>query len=360
MAKQDYSYSLDKESNLIHVKEAVKGNEYRCPCCGEAMIPRQGKLRKWHFAHKANLENCSYETYLHKIAKRRIRDFFNASPHFYIKFRGEATCVVQDCPLGREKTKCTWDKYDEFDLKNYYDKCDEEVTIDNFRADLLVTNSERNIPPILIEIFVSHKSTEEKINSKHRIIEVQILSEDDIERIVSNITIEESEPIDNQWRKNVKRNIISFYNFKRQTSEELPDEEHQQYKFRFWMNHNERFDYDRIEDYSCAGKCLSPNPPEIAAAKFLVESSDFIGWDIGFYFLSKSGLNIKLCPMCEYNKWNNFVGRSLCALYKTKGTEQYPRWSNAKSCKYFRPKNFQNAESVFPFDSDQEYKITIK
>lgn len=67
--KQDYSYSMDKESHLINVTDAVKGNDYYCPCCGEIMIPRQGSRRRWHFAHKGNLGDCSYETYLHKVAK---------------------------------------------------------------------------------------------------------------------------------------------------------------------------------------------------------------------------------------------------------------------------------------------------
>ena len=37
-AKQDYSYSMDKESHLINVQDAIKGNDYYCPCCGEALI----------------------------------------------------------------------------------------------------------------------------------------------------------------------------------------------------------------------------------------------------------------------------------------------------------------------------------
>lgn len=68
--KQDYySYAFDSESRLIHIDDAKKGKEYRCPNCGGIMIPKQGEKRAKHFAHKANTENCSYETYLHKIVK---------------------------------------------------------------------------------------------------------------------------------------------------------------------------------------------------------------------------------------------------------------------------------------------------
>lgn len=77
--KQDYySYAFDSESRLIQIDDAKKGKEYRCPNCKEIMIVRKGKKRKKHYAHK-NTENCSYETYLHKIAKRRICECFNKS-----------------------------------------------------------------------------------------------------------------------------------------------------------------------------------------------------------------------------------------------------------------------------------------
>ena len=32
--KQYYTYSLDEESNLVNVCDAIKGVKYFCPCCG--------------------------------------------------------------------------------------------------------------------------------------------------------------------------------------------------------------------------------------------------------------------------------------------------------------------------------------
>ena len=96
--KQDYySYAFDSEWRLIHIDDAIKGKEYRCPNCKEIMIVRKGKERKKHYAHK-NTENCSYETYLHKIAKRRICECFNESAHFMIQCQSKLRCNV-DCPL---------------------------------------------------------------------------------------------------------------------------------------------------------------------------------------------------------------------------------------------------------------------
>lgn len=72
VAKQDYSYSMDKDLHLVNVVDAIKGNDYYCPCCGKTMIPRQGSKRRWHFAHKGSLGDCSHETYLHKVAKKNV------------------------------------------------------------------------------------------------------------------------------------------------------------------------------------------------------------------------------------------------------------------------------------------------
>lgn len=73
---QNYSYANDQEHNLVHISKAQRGIEYFCPYCHALMTPHMGKIRRWHFTHKANIENCCYESYLHKIAKSRIREAF--------------------------------------------------------------------------------------------------------------------------------------------------------------------------------------------------------------------------------------------------------------------------------------------
>ena len=205
-AKQDYSYSMDKESHLINVQDAIKGNDYYCPCCGEALIPRQGNIRRWHFAHKGNLGDCSYETYLHKVAKKRICECFNESSQFTIVFP-RSTCDTAKCQLGMNQP-CTMAPTN-YDLKKRYNLCKEEVTIDKYRADLVISHQTNNVSPILIEIYVKHKSTEEKLNSNYRIIEIHIESEEDINQIVSDASFKKSDK-------------IRFYNFK-DISGEVPE-----------------------------------------------------------------------------------------------------------------------------------------
>ena len=171
---QDYTFSLNEAGVLIDVRDAVKGNVYFCPCCGAVMLPRQGNVRRWHFAHKSNAVNCSYETYLHKIAKQSIRECFEKSSNFFIEFLANVSCSVEECPLGNNNP-CTWKQEKVFDLKKYYDCCSEEAAFDSFRADILLINSKRyDFKPVAIEIFVSHRSSTEKLESNHKIIEIKI------------------------------------------------------------------------------------------------------------------------------------------------------------------------------------------
>lgn len=352
ISKQDYSFAMDKESRLVNANDAVKvkGNEYYCPCCGAIMIPRQGNKRRWHFAHKGNTENCSYETYLHKVAKKRICECFNESPRFTIRFHQQSVCSVKECPLGTRKP-CTWKSEKEFNIKEYYDYCEEEVTNDKFRADLVISNQSNKRPPLLIEIYVTHKSTEEKLNSNYRIIEIRIESEEDINQIVSSALIEESYG-DDEWENKVD-DKIKFYNFKVESSH--PDENNQANKFRFWIDSKRYFHLDDIEEYDESVKCLSQNPKEIENSIFRIESKDPIAWDFAFRKLAESGLGIKYCTMCKSYRFNDWYGQWMCILYKSKGTKRYPQLSIAMSCPHFQQIDYTDDR----LSDNPDYKITL-
>lgn len=115
--KQNYSYAINEDNTLIHVNTAVRGGMYTCPYCGGEMTPHMGKIRKWHFTHKANLQNCNYETYLHKIAKARIKAAFDNNPHFYIQYDVPVHCDKFDCDVADCK-ECRTIQYMSFRTKN--------------------------------------------------------------------------------------------------------------------------------------------------------------------------------------------------------------------------------------------------
>lgn len=344
--KQDYTYALDAENRLVDVKSADKSKEYFCPQCGEKMLPKQGKIRRWHFAHKANLENCSYETYLHKISKMLLCKAINESQNFYIKFFAKVYCSIEECPVGVFE-RCNWSKIREFDLKDFYNQCEEEAIIENYRADLLLKSTEQiNRPPVLIEIVVTHNSTEKKLNSKLRIIEVKIDSIEDIEGIISSKRIVESERQD-EFSLVRSQEKIRFYNFKNELWEE-PTVEHQSPKFRLWVDSLGYFRYDDPEEYDCNEKCLSPNPPEIENSIFRIESSSPVDRNFAIYKLAQLGY--KACQLCKYCRKNKDYPSILCLHCRIKRS-RVNNIMDAMQCRYFKTYDY-NKEQMEVNDMD--------
>ena len=147
---QNYSYANNSSGDLINVSSAQRNEKYFCPICGELMNPHMGKVRRWYFVHK-NRGICSYESYLHKLAKIKIKEAFLSSEHFLLSYNAKAICSLE-CPfIGFPKCECG--KRVEFDLRRYYDTCEIEATYHQYRADLLLTSSTNpKTPPVLIEI----------------------------------------------------------------------------------------------------------------------------------------------------------------------------------------------------------------
>ena len=147
---QNYSYANNLSGELINVSNAQRSEQYFCPICGEPMTPHMGKIRRWHFVHN-NANNCSYESYLHKLAKIKIQKAFLSSEHFILSYTAKAICSF-DCPFINYP-KCEGGKPVEFDLKKYYDSCQIEASYNQYIADLLLSSTiNPNLPPVLIEI----------------------------------------------------------------------------------------------------------------------------------------------------------------------------------------------------------------
>ena len=75
--------AYDKTGNLVLAKDAVKGNKYICPECGEELIfKNSGKSgpgsRCPHFAHKGGGgHNCNPESVLHAVFKKETATLLN-------------------------------------------------------------------------------------------------------------------------------------------------------------------------------------------------------------------------------------------------------------------------------------------
>lgn len=207
MTELKYTYALDKNEKCVGIENAQKGIEYRCPHCKGEMVVKEGSVKVKHYAHKIRPQNCSYETYLHALAKKRIEEWFNSDGALNISFKTKDRCSnFEHCLWNHDDYTssyyCEKETSQSFNLKNYYNVITREKTYKGFRADLLLTNSENKYEPVFIEILVSHQCEKGKLGSGIRIIEVALNSEYELNTIIQSGMISESER-------------VNFYNFKR-------------------------------------------------------------------------------------------------------------------------------------------------
>ena len=132
MAELKYTYALDKNENCIGIGNAQKGIEYRCPHCKGEMVVKEGSIKVKHYAHKIRPQNCSYETYLHALAKKRIEEWFNSDSALNISFRTKDRCSnFEHCLWNHDDytSYCEKKSSRSFNLKNYYNVITEKKHI---------------------------------------------------------------------------------------------------------------------------------------------------------------------------------------------------------------------------------------
>ena len=175
-SNKDQHYALDSSGNIRHIKDANPSNdEFFCLFCHRQMIAKQGKIRQWHFAHKALSPNCSYESYLHSLAKLLILQKLRSEQPFGVEIKVPFTCRNKETCIWYEDSfdeSCNWTGYKNYDLKKFYNTFEVEAFYDNFRADILLSNSIKKYTPVFIEIYVSHPCEHQKIDSGNKIIEL--------------------------------------------------------------------------------------------------------------------------------------------------------------------------------------------
>lgn len=134
---------------IVHISEVRRGLGCNCYCanpdCGSKMIARKGNIRAHHFAHY-DKENCgkSYESALHKLAKEIIQEKKQIKLKPFI---------------------CEIKKFGMHELIPENDFIAQEVKVEKscgiYKVDLLLKN---NTQELIVEIFVSHKTEDDKIN----------------------------------------------------------------------------------------------------------------------------------------------------------------------------------------------------
>jgi hypothetical protein len=334
MKQIKYSYCVDEKGKLVYVMSLTDAtrhaHQWFCLQCGQEMVANLGTKKAWYFSHKADTA-CDGESYLHKLAKRRIRDKFMSEKYFPITFSRNVFCIESQRCIFFSSLYCQ--EYDVkihrdlkfWDDKKIYDTCQEEVNYGEFRPDLLLTSSTKpNWKPVFIEIFKTHQSDESKIASGNKIIEtIPIQSEDDIEDIIN-------------------RGFV----------------ENENCKTYFFKPHHPSI---RKKDVSIDRFCLFPDgtakvsklPCEMAERKYysnsIVEMNlkapldgdeancTLDSYQLGLVYLTKKGRPIKNCILCRYHKYNEIYMTYICTLYKKFGWKLPScKQSEANQCQCYK------------------------
>ena len=342
--KQYQHYALDVNNNLINVKDTIdlEDQKYYCPHCHNEMITRRGNIRQWHFAHKT--DKCSYDKYLHSIAEIMIMDWFNRSENIFLSLEHGLKCNAFDSCLFYNSMYCQAKEKRQYDLKKYYSKCIHEIKYEGYIADLYCENNIKPNSPIFIEIFVTHKCSQDKINSGIRIIELKIESEEDIINILNSNKLEEGEK-------------VKLYNFK-------PKEFFVDY---FKQDFQKYILYPSLKSYVNRNHFNCRNYAKYRRGIYEISLPyddcipDFNLYKCGglrMVGIVKAYLEGKIQKDCYICKWQNeeTCGDKFCMLYKKCGNPKYCTDNDALKCSMFKEDTNKLKNVIDSFDKYLEHR----
>ena len=228
-------------------------------------------------------------------------------------------------------------------VKYHYalDEQDRLVSVDDYIADLLLTSSEKpNREPVLIEVQVSHKSTDQKLQSGLRIIEIRIKTEEDIKSLLSSPIVENTDTQFGYIRDIETIGFAKFHNFKKKASSPEPLEKRDIQRF-YLFRSGKAFVTNMDESKSCREVHTKDNDKAIFEASidcFYLNSPS--PYDFGYMAAIQNGIQVRTCQFCKYHRSGYEVGLRLnpifCCLYKKYGTPENPEPQFAHQCQYYR------------------------
>jgi hypothetical protein len=269
---------------------------------------------------------CSGETYLHLLGKQLFYENFieclqNQKP-FTIEIFQKRTCNHYDKEIG---FSCKLPKITtQFDLTKYFDQISIETREGSFIADIMLTSKNGKIK-VFVEIAVTHLSTEQKLNSNYRIIEIEVQNEVDFE------------PIKRQYLS-VNNSKVKFKNFKtKEILTSLCNGNCQiDYNF-FTLNREGRFLF-YLKNLKQIQKQLEVNKEKIV--KYEISKHNRENYrDIfkkGVADFAQQNLKVRNCFICRYHaeniSWHNTSDVPIfCKFLKINCNS-----NQAVSCKYFK------------------------
>ena len=339
MRKIKYSYCLNENNELVHISSVSADNRhshtFRCLECGQELIAKIGKIKVPHFAHGADTA-CDGESYLHKLAKRRIREKFMSADSFPITFVRDVPCLdAGRCPCHEGNECFELQVRIPSDLRTWkgnivYDTCQEEVRVGEFQPDLLLTGPmDDKLGPVFIEVYKTHESEEPKVTSDYKIIEtIKIKTEADIDDIIERGFVE---------GQNCR--TINF-------SPKLPSIKKKDVPItRFILFRNGAAKVIGASEYAITCDYLDKRVHPQSIRELNIKGSGIDIWGIneddgtldtyqtGLVYLVKKGVDIRNCILCKFYRYNEWKNTHICIRYKSLGEKyHFPKQTTAKDC----------------------------
>ena len=213
------TYALNAEGKLVHVDSVPNGKACGCFCtyCGEPLQAKQGEKRKHHFSHLSGTEcKGGVESMLHLLAKEKIQEAFYNNASFFIEFAYASFCNQEKCIFQPPSERCCDWITKRFDIKQWYDTCEQEISYDNIRRRSDLKFYSKQVPerkPVYIEFCVTHASDEAKLHSGNKIIEILIEDEESIFSLIQSGIVEKTIAVGDGWQEKLVK-LVAFYGFK--------------------------------------------------------------------------------------------------------------------------------------------------
>ena len=139
-----YPIAYRQPFQITHIDDAERKAQYLCLGCHKDMIPRKGRIKKHHFAHKAGQEQCDPDNALHETAKAAICEGFLRALRDGQEY---AVSIACDRCAGKIGTNVAIDGAT---------IATERIAVTGTRSDLVITTADGNTPRIIVEIVVHH------------------------------------------------------------------------------------------------------------------------------------------------------------------------------------------------------------
>lgn len=192
MNEVTHGYAVSELAGLIPISGISRESRHdfgqlSCPGCGREMIASLGTIVAHHFKHKhtEDVDSCSFETYLHKMSKTLLADTLRQD-------LAAGRKLVVSVPENRVdirvvRGRAVGEVAYAFESAAVSEVLSTAVGIEiekGFKgpiADVLVSYADED--PVFFEIFKTHKCNEDKLSKGLKIIEFEIKTEQDAERM---------------------------------------------------------------------------------------------------------------------------------------------------------------------------------